>query len=198
MQREKKEGSSLITECFLRDWLQLHEAAAELYRTNAKSYSSGLNKSGDPGQQDLGSRHSVRRCLVLWFSARQQRFRPEYEDGHKTKSRALAELAPFKEPFWKPHPLPSPCMLLAGAVLYEHPWLKGTGKCMLHQTKFKFCLWERRRERTLDRQPGGAATNEQRWSQLCTSFPAIYKTEAFCRASLLVFSSQAIIVNTYF
>ena len=44
-------------------------------------------------------------------------FRQEIEDGHRIKGIVLAELRPFKDPFWAFHPLTSPCVLLAGECM---------------------------------------------------------------------------------
>lgn len=113
----------------------------------------------------------------------------------------MAKLAPFKEPFWKPHTLPSPCMLLASAVLHDHPCLKGTEKCMLHQIKFeiKFTVCEKGEEKEQWRgsQQALPQTSKDDHSYAHLFLQSI-KTEAFYRASLLVFSSQTIMVNTYF
>lgn len=93
------------------------------------------------GQEDLGSCHSISQLMPRSLGSRHVstapakmpvRFGQENEDGHRTESRALAKLAPFKEPFRKAHPLTSSCVLLAGAVLRDHPYLKWTGKCALH------------------------------------------------------------------
>ena len=44
-------------------------------------------------------------------------FRQEIEDGHRIKGIVLAELRPFKDPFWAFYPLTSPCVLLAGECM---------------------------------------------------------------------------------
>ena len=158
-----------------------------------------------PGQQDLGSYNSV--FQDAWFSGSLHvsrapavmpvSFSSEKEDGHKTKSRALAELAPFKGPFWNPHPPALSLYWLARTLLLDHPCLKGTGKCMLHQIKFKFCLWERRKN------IGQAASRLcHKWAKMitvmCIFACNLEKQQLFVGHLCWLFFSRAIIFNASF